>query len=83
MFIHQTVRRNRSEFKICVKGEKSNSDKSIYTLVKNGDKRVRYGEFDNNYHIIYTDVDISDYKYKTKILDDSGYEYPIYLNLPF
>lgn len=74
---------NTCIFKICVKGEKSNGDKSIYTLTKNGDKRVRYGKFDNNYHIIYTDVDISDYKYKTKVLDDSGYEYPMYLNLPF
>lgn len=33
--------------------------------------------------IIYTDVDISGYKYKTKVLDDSEYEYPMYLNLPF
>lgn len=38
-------------FKICVKGEKSSSNKSIYTLTRNGDKYVRYGEFDSNYNI--------------------------------
>lgn len=70
-------------FKICVKGEKSNNNKSIYTLTKNGDKYVRYGEFDSNYRIVYTNVDISNYRYKTKVLSSEGDEYPMYLNLPF
>lgn len=70
-------------FKICVKGENSSSIKSIYTLTRNGDKYVRRGEFDRNYNIIYTNVDISSYKYKTKVLDNNEFEYPMYLNLPF
>ncbi|WP_462356510.1 hypothetical protein [Phocaeicola coprocola] len=70
-------------FKICVRGEKSNRNKSIYTLTKNGDKYVRWGEFDSNYNIVYTDVDVSSYKYKTKVLSSDDYGYIMYLNLPF
>lgn len=70
-------------FKICVRGEESNRNKSIYTLTKNGDKYVRWGEFDRNYNIVYTDVDVSSYKYKTKVLTSNNYGYIMYLNLPF
>lgn len=70
-------------FKIYIKGEKTNRNKTIYTLIKNGDKHVRTGEFDSNFNMTYTDFDISNYKYKTKVLDNNGYEYPMYINLPF
>lgn len=70
-------------FKICVRGKDSNRNKSIYTLTKNGDKYVRWGEFDRNYNIVYTNVDISSYKYKTKVLASDNYGYIMYLNLPF
>lgn len=66
-----------------MRGEKSNRNKSIYTLTKNGDKYVRWGEFDSNYNIVYTDVDVSSYKYKTKVLSSDDYGYIMYLNLPF
>lgn len=70
-------------FKICVKGKDSNRNKSVYTLTRNGDKYVRWGDFDRNYNIVYTDVDVSSYQYKTKVLTSNNYGFIMYLNLPF
>ena len=71
-------------FKVYVSGAQKEKNKSIYTLSKNGDKYVYYPDYDiyTKQHTL-TKVDITNYKYKTKIKDDNGYDISLYLNLPF
>lgn len=39
--------------------------------------------FGGEIFIVYTDVDVSSYQYKTKVLTSNNYGFIMYLNLPF
>ena len=71
-------------FKVYVTGAQKEKNKSIYTLSRNGDKYVYWADL--NIHtgqLSQTKVDITNYKYKTRVKDDKGYDISLYLNLPF